>query len=232
MKLEIRNKSEALRWKTKVFFMRPSVNLARRFRWLLLLAVPFFWFFIAACGGPELSPLPEDGVIVAFGDSLTRGTGVSPEKSYPAVLERVTGRTVINAGVPGEVTAQGRKRLPGVLDQYRPGLVVICHGGNDILRRMSLADAAANLEAMVQTAVNRNIDVVLVAVPKLNVFGAPPDFYRAVAKKYAIPVEMDMLADLERDRSMKSDPIHLNAAGYRELARAVYQMLQQHGAIP
>ncbi|MDY6824078.1 MAG: arylesterase [Thermodesulfobacteriota bacterium] len=213
--------------------MKLSVKLMDvQIRWLLMLVVPFLWLFIAACGGPELSTLPEDGVIVAFGDSLTRGTGVSPENSYPAVLAGMTGMKVINAGVPGEVTAEGLDRLPGVMDRYRPDLVIICHGGNDILQKQSMADAGANLDAMVRMVLNRNIDVVLVAVPKLSIFGSPPDFYEQVARRHKVPIDMDTLGDLERDRSMKSDPIHLNAAGYRELAGTVYQMLGKYGAIP
>ncbi|MDY6904463.1 MAG: arylesterase [Thermodesulfobacteriota bacterium] len=188
-------------------------------------------FLGVGCDNSQLTTLSEDGVIVAFGNSLTRGTGVSAENSYPAALARMTGRTVINAGIPGEVTAQGRERLPMVLDKYQPDLVIICHGGNDILRRKSMADAAANLDAMVQTALDRSIEVVLVAVPKLSIFGDPPDFYKAVARKYGVPIDMDTLEDLERDRSMKSDPIHFNAKGYEKLARAVANMLEAHGAI-
>ena len=63
------------------------------------------------------------------------GNGVAQINSYPAVFSQETGYKVINAGLPGEITAAGVLRLLGLLQRYNPDLVIICHGGNDILRR-------------------------------------------------------------------------------------------------
>ena len=92
---------------------------------LLLLAIG-----LGACSDskPQLPLLSADAVILAFGDSLTFGTGANSEHSYPAELARLTGLTVINAGIPGEVTAQGVRRLPALLDRYKPQLLLLCHG--------------------------------------------------------------------------------------------------------
>src|SRR5688572_4534945 len=107
---------------------------------------------LAACGGstPKIGKLPADAVLLAFGDSLTFGTGASPDESYPAQLERIIGRKVVNAGVPGELSARGLERLPAVLDEVRPAVLLLCHGSNDFLQRLDDARAAENVRAMVR----------------------------------------------------------------------------------
>ncbi|MDP2252857.1 MAG: GDSL-type esterase/lipase family protein, partial [Thiobacillus sp.] len=100
------------------------------------LLVFFALFLLAACDRvPTLPKLDSHDVIVAFGDSLTHGTGASADTAYPAVLASLTGLAVINAGVPGDTTSSGLARLPAVLEEHRPRLVLLCLGGNDMLRK-------------------------------------------------------------------------------------------------
>ncbi len=188
----------------------------------------------AACGPqtPELPPLPEDALVLAFGDSLTYGTGAVAQDSYPAVLERLIGRKVIRSGVPGEVSAEGLRRLEGALARYRPDLLVLCHGGNDILRFRKDDKTAANLRAMVKLATAQGVDVVLIGVPKPGLFlsnGA--EFYQRIARDFRIPYAGEILAEILGSPSLKSDAIHPNAAGYRKMAEAVAALLRQSGAI-
>ena len=180
---------------------------------------------------PQLRSLPENATILAFGDSLTHGTGADASESYPIRLEQLIQRPVINAGVPGEVTAEGLVRLPQLLDRYRPALLILCHGGNDLLRRTGEEQAAKNLRAMIRLARERGVDVVLIGVPKPDMSLAPPVFYASIAGEFTIPYDGDTLAGILSDRSRKSDYIHPNALGYQQLAEAVHALLQTARAL-
>lgn len=181
---------------------------------------------------PSLQPLPPDAVVLAFGDSLTAGTGAAPETSYPTVLSRLIGRAVVNAGIPGEVTSAGLARLAETLDREKPALVLLCLGGNDFLRRMDDANAEKNLRAMVAMIRGRGIGVVLIGVPRLGFGLEVPKWYRAVAKDASIPYEGDILKHVLSDSSLKSDPIHPNAAGYQQVAESLSVLLKKSGALP
>jgi lysophospholipase L1-like esterase len=180
---------------------------------------------------PALSAIPRDGIILAFGDSLTYGTGVPDHQSYPAVLQTLTGHKVIRSGVPGEVSSAGLKRLESVLREVRPNLVILCHGGNDILRRMSGSDTRLNLQQMVELVRRVGAQAVLIAVPKPGIFPEAQDYYETLHEDLQVPVEFDIISDLESDRSMKSDQIHFNRKGYRRMAEAVHELLKQTGAL-
>jgi lysophospholipase L1-like esterase len=188
----------------------------------------FSIILFAGCdSGSKISPLGQNAVVLAFGDSLTYGTGASNEQSYPEVLASLMNRTVINVGVPGEISADGLKRLPAMLEKHDPSLVILCHGGNDFLRRLDESLTTRNLEAMVELIQARGADVVLVGVPKLG-FGLDlPRFYETLAEERAIPFEGEILLDLLGDNSMKSDAIHPNAKGYRLMAEAIYEVTKK-----
>ena len=196
---------------------------------LLLLAIG-----LGACSDskPQLPLLSADAVILAFGDSLTFGTGANSEQSYPAELARLTGLTVINAGIPGEVTAQGVRRLPALLDRYKPQLLLLCHGGNDLLRKIGTAMTRDNIEKMISEADQRNIPTLLIGVPQpaLMFLEAAP-IYNEIAEQHGLVYEGEILPQVEADNKLKSDRIHPNAAGYRRMADAISQLLRQSGAL-
>jgi acyl-CoA thioesterase-1 len=188
---------------------------------------------LAGCGRARatLDPLPADAVILAFGDSLTYGTGAGNGQSYPAQLERLVGRKVVAAGVPGEVTASGLARLPAVLEQVQPKLVILCHGGNDLLRRHSEAQAAENIRAMIRLVRGHGAGVVLIGVPKPGLFPSTADFYGDIATEFATPYEEDIIKKVLTDNALKSDPIHPNSQGYARIAEALAGLLKSSGAL-
>ena len=188
----------------------------------------FFSLTFTGCGSePRISQLNQQSIVLAFGDSLTHGTGASAGQSYPDVLSELLGRPVINVGIPGEVSAAGLKRLPSVLGRYNPTLVILCHGGNDFLRRKDEAITTSNLKAMIELIQESGADVVLVGVPKLGFGLRIPKLYAKIAAEYTIPIQRDVLIDLLGDNSMKSDDIHPNATGYRIMAKAIYNVIDK-----
>jgi len=191
---------------------------------------------ILSCGctkdNPAYPALGKDAVILAFGDSLTYGTGADETQSYPAVLSQLTGRKVINAGIPGEVTTEGNHRLPALLDKYMPKLLILCHGGNDLLRKVNPDKIRANLESMIENSLQRNVPVLLIGVPEFGImFLESAPVYNTLASKYTLLYEGEILPELESDNDLKSDRIHPNADGYKLMAKAVYTLLQDSGAI-
>ncbi|PJA30979.1 MAG: arylesterase [Zetaproteobacteria bacterium CG_4_9_14_3_um_filter_53_7] len=196
-----------------------------------LLLAALLLSFVACSSSPQLPGLSPDAVILAFGDSLTYGSGVSSDQTYPAVLSRLSGHAVVNAGVPGEVTAAGLLRLPGLLDQAQPELMVLCHGGNDMLRKSSLERTKSNIRAMVELARSRGVSVLLLAVPQPGVLMSAPDLYQEVADEMHIPLETDILPDILTRPALKSDRIHPNAQGYRMMAEAVFRQLKESRAL-
>ena len=133
---------------------------------------------------------------------------------------------MVNAGVPGEVSAAGRERLPGVLERVQPQLVILIHGGNDFLQRLDPAQTKQNLRAMIEACRQQGADVVLAGVPQPGLFLSPAPFYAGLAKEYRLPYLEDTLSDILKDRSLKSDAIHPNAAGYRQLAAALAGLIR------
>ena len=197
------------------------------------LAALFLCALLAACGGAKhkLGKLDSGAVVLAFGDSLTFGTGASPDDSYPAVLGRSIGRKVVNAGVPGETSAQGRERLPGVLEEHKPRLLILCHGGNDFLRKLDDAAAAENVRAMIRLAREKGIDVVLIATPKPGLPPSVPAFYGEIATEQGVPFEEGAIRTVLFDNRLKSDLVHPNGEGYARIAAAVEKVLKKSGAI-
>ena len=203
----------------------------RRRAFLLVAAVA--WTLLAGCGErvPPLPRLDANAVVLAFGDSLTYGTGASTPESYPAVLERLIGRKVVAAGVPGEVSATGLERLSEALEQTQPKLLILCHGGNDFLRKLPETQAAANVRAMVKLARDKGVEVVLVGVPKLGLTGSPAGFYAEIAQEFRIPYDGDVLKTVLTDNALKSDWVHPNAKGYARIAASLAELLKRAKAI-
>lgn len=188
---------------------------------------------VVACSKPPSVPsLSERAVILAFGDSLTYGTGVGSGDDYPAILSQLTAREVINEGIPGEISAAGLARLPELLDEHRPELLILIHGGNDMLRNIPATQTRANIEAMLKIARERDIAIVMLGIPEPGLFLLnSADFYGDLAEESEIAIDLDVLPDILADNDLKSDMIHPNEQGYRRMAESLHALLLEGGAL-
>lgn len=191
-----------------------------RFCWLLLVV------FLSACSKqPDTVSIAQNGVILAYGDSLTQGVGADKSQSYPAHLAQALGVKVINQGISGETSAEGLARLEGILQAERPDLVILTHGGNDLLKKLPVAKLKANLQSMIALCQTYQAQVVLVGVPKPALMLSPLPVYEELAEQYELVAELDILSDLLGENAMKSDAVHLNGAGYKAFADALAEKI-------
>ncbi|MCF6339536.1 MAG: GDSL-type esterase/lipase family protein [Sulfurimonas sp.] len=173
-------------------------------------------------------PFKSDTVILAYGDSLTYGFGVKKEFSYPSVLAKKSGLKVINAGVSGEVSTDGFKRLPKFLKQ-NPDLVILCHGGNDILKKYSREQLKNNLIAMINLIKQSGAEVLLVGVPNLSFTGIKVlSLYDEIAQETDVMYEDEILPIVMQNRAYKNDYIHPNKIGYEMMADAFIKIFKKH----
>lgn len=212
--------------------MTPLYAPARVARGALFLLV----MLLAACGGSRKeAPLPAGSKVLALGDSLTAPHGVKPGEDWPTLLGQKTGWVVINAGISGDTSAGALARLPALLDEHQPQLVLVSLGGNDMLRKIPQAQTVANLGRMLDLAKGSGAGAVLLATPKPSIAGAvfnnlsPADFYAEVAKEKKVPLIEDALPEVLSDTSLKGDQLHPNAAGHALLADKIHAALRKIG---
>ena len=176
--------------------------------------------------------LNKTDTILAFGDSLTYGFGANPNESYPTLLSQYTGLKVINAGVNGDTSKEGLRRLAPLLNDPSIKLLILFFGGNDVMQKKPMSALKNNLKTMIGMAKEKNIEVLLVSVPNITLFGLSPlELYEEVAEEENVALLSGMLADILSQPSLKSDQIHPNAAGYEKMAQKIYESLQEHYAL-
>ena len=185
---------------------------------------------IAGCGRKKSASaqlVPAGSTVLALGDSLTYGTGASPETAYPTVLAELSGWNVVNAGVSGNTSAQALERLPGLLAEHQPKLVIVSIGGNDFLRQLPEADTRANIIAICRQALGSGAQVLLVAVPKVSMVAAlgqmsDHPLYADIAAELNVPLQREGWSKVLGDSKLRSDAVHANAQGYVQFAHSLH----------
>jgi acyl-CoA thioesterase I len=174
--------------------------------------------------------------IVALGDSLTAGLGLLANQAYPALLQNRLDAEgyafeVVNAGVSGDTSAGGRRRLDWALEGDVK-VLILALGANDGLRGLSVAEMKSNLEAIIQSAKERNIVVILAGME------APPNYgpeytasfrraFQDVAREQRVLFMPFLLANVAGDPALnQGDGIHPNPQGAEIIATAVWRVLR------
>jgi acyl-CoA thioesterase I len=194
------------------------------------------WLVTTISGHPSDAADDDRPRIVAFGDSLTAGLGVAAEDAYPARLEHRLHEhglhyRVINAGVSGDTTAGGVRRVDWVL-KSRPDLVILELGANDGLRGLSLHETKANLERIIRRCQEASVGVVLAGM-KL-----PPNYgmeytkgfeaiFPTLAKQYRVTLIPFFLDGVAGSASLnQADGIHPTSDGYRIIADKILETVK------
>jgi acyl-CoA thioesterase-1 len=183
------------------------------------------------------APVPgAERVVVVLGDSLTAGQGVARDEAYPALLEarlRLEGYPyrVVNAGVSGDTSAGGLRRVDWVL-RARPDVVVVALGANDGLRGLSTEALRSNLEAIVTRVRAAGARVLLTGMR------VPPNYgddyarafaavFPAVARRTGVPLAPFLLDGVAGDvRLNQPDGIHPTAEGQHVMAEHLWPHLR------
>lgn len=188
---------------------------------------------------PALMPTPGDDrpKVVALGDSLTAGYGLVESQSYPAILQQKIDAAglefeVVHAGVSGDTSAGGLRRLEWLLKDGNVQVLIIALGANDGLRGLSVEEMTRNISEIITTAQERNVAVILAGME------APPNYgpeyavafrqaYRDLALRHRVlfvPFLLDRVAGVSSLN--QGDGIHPNAEGAAIVADTVWKVLQ------
>jgi acyl-CoA thioesterase I len=212
---------------------------------------------LAACGGaaeserpavlpkeraavaPPSAPAaqPDAPSIVFLGDSLTAGLGLDVPDSFPSVIQSKLDAAgyryrTVNAGVSGDTSAGGLRRLEWALSEGTPKVLIVALGGNDGLRGLPPEQLQQNLSAIIEKAAARGLAVILAGME------APPNFgadytarfravYPTLATRYSVPLVPFLLDGVAGDPSLnQADGIHPNPRGARIVADLVWRTLE------
>ena len=181
-----------------------------------------------------------DSTILIIGDSLSAGLGVSYNQSWPSLLQdrlNKNGYTiqVVNAGISGDTTAGGNERLPKLLSQYAPEIVVIELGGNDGLRGTSIDSIESNLRSMIKAALDRDAQIILIGMQLPPNYGNAyatsfQNLFPTLANEYSIVLVerliQRMMNEVWQQSLMQMDGIHPNAKGHIQIENLIWDSLE------
>ena len=193
---------------------------------VVVAALPLAWW-LRGDSYPIINADVGAGPIIAFGDSLTAGFAVDRDGAYPQQLAGLLGTPVINRGLSGDTTEGGLARLQHDVLDDDPGIVLLCLGANDFLRRLDEDRAFANFETIIERIQQRGALVILIGLDfPLNRSYARR--YRELARRKGCPFVPDVMDGILGDRDLMTDQVHPNAGGYKLWAQRVERVLRPY----
>ncbi len=189
----------------------------------------FLWMLItllSGCAKQEIKNIDSKGVnIICLGDSLTYGYGVDKGADYPSLLACMINIPVINAGVDGDTSIEGLKRLnPDVLEK-KPLLVIIEFGGNDFLKQVPIKLTFSNIKEMIEKAQSKGAMVALIDISAGMLFAEYRVQLSKLAKQSGAIFIPSILEGIVTNPSLKSDFLHPNSNGYNMIAQRVHRVI-------
>lgn len=201
------------------------------------LAVIVFTILLSACGSEKLPAVTAGSKVLILGDSLSYGTGAGEHQDFPTLLAQNTGWDIVNAGVPGDTSEQGLARLPALLKEHQPELLMIELGGNDFLQKIAADKTKENLRAIIKAAKLKSIPSVLIAIPDYEpvkaAFGGLSDhpLYLALSNETQTPLIKETFTKVLSKSALKADYVHPNEEGYRQVEVQLRASLTELGLL-
>ena len=190
---------------------------------------------LACSSTQQFGAIPAGSTVVILGDSLSYGTGAARGEDYPTLLAARTAWHIVNAGVPGDTSAQGLARLPDLLETHRPTLLMIALGGNDFLRNINITETEANIRAIIQAAKLKKVQIVLLAIPAYEPIKAAlvglsdHPLYAKLADETNVALVDEVFSGVLSKSALKADDVHPNAAGYQLIEARLHAKLMALG---
>ena len=198
---------------------------------IVLILISALWGgirFFSSSSYPITNERPSGENIICFGDSLTYGTGASSGMDYPSQLSMMIGKTIINAGVPGNTTSDGLNRLDEDVLSQSPRIVLITLGGNDLKNKISKKTAFSNLNRIVLSIQAKGALVVIAGVDIPLMGRGFRESYRELAKETGAVLIPNVLEGIMGKSELMSDPIHPNDKGYTIMAQKFHTAIQPY----
>jgi acyl-CoA thioesterase-1 len=171
-------------------------------------------------------------VAIILGDSLSAGYGVKIQESWPSILQNNLNSMginikIVNAGISGDTTSGGLYRLPKLLKEHKPKLVILELGGNDGLRGMSIKKVIKkNLDEMIRMSLDEGSKVALIGVELPPNYGARytdnfKNMYEDLATLYNLTLVQGSIKEMVSLNLMQADGIHPNVEGHLQIEEEV-----------